>query len=146
MSGGGVIGFGAGEGLPDDWAERSANLPDGVGLECSPDGRRLRLVAGRDLTGLATNRFARSSAWVEVGPSTMPADAEYLGFAFTQFALPVAAGPELDFDFRPAHNLQAPAAMLPLLIRSGEGYVLLAPVINPHEQVITIADGRLRWG
>ncbi len=91
-----------------------ANLPDGVRLERADDGSRLRLVAERDLTGLATNWFAQSTAWVEIDPATVPGDVEYLGFAFTQFALPVVAGSALDFDFQPAENLRAPAAMIPL--------------------------------
>ena len=83
---------------------------------------------------------------MEIDPATVPDDVEYLGFAFTQFALPVVAGSALDFDFQPAENLRSPAAMIPLVIRSSAGVVLLAPVTNPHEQVITIVDGRLRWG
>ena len=59
--------------------------------------------------------FSQSAAWVEIDPATVPDDVEYLGFAFTQFALPVVAGADLDFDFQPAENLRAPAAMLPLL-------------------------------
>ncbi len=124
----------------------TVGLPAGVRLERVDDGSRLRIVAERDLAGLATMWFSQSAAWVEIDPATVPNDVEYLGFAFTQFALPVVAGSELDFAFRPAENLRAPAAMLPLLIRSADGCVLLAPVSNPHEQVITIVDGRLRWG
>jgi hypothetical protein len=124
----------------------AANLPVGVRLDRADDGSRLRLVAERDLSSLATMWFAQSAAWVEVDPATVPDDAEYLGFAFTQFALPVLAGAALDFDFEPAENLRAPAAMLPLVIRSARECVLLAPVTNPHEQVITVVDGRLRWG
>ena len=48
--------------------------------------------------------FAQSAAWVEIDPATVPDDVEYLGFAFTQFALPVVAGAGLDFDFRPARE------------------------------------------
>jgi hypothetical protein len=124
----------------------AANLPHGVRLERADDGSRLRLVAERDLDGLATMWFAQSTVWAEIDPATVPDDVEYLGFAFTQFALPVVAGSDLDFDFQPAENLRAPAAMIPLLIRSSAGVVLFAPVTNPHEQVITIVDGRIRWG
>jgi hypothetical protein len=121
-------------------------LPEGVRLERADGDGRLRLVAERDLRGLATMWFSQSAAWVEIDPATVPDDVEYLGFAFTQFALPVVAGVGLEFDFQPAENLRAPAAMLPLLARSADGCVLLAPVTNPHEQVLTIVDGRLRWG
>ena len=44
-------------------------------------------------------------ASIEIDPATVPSDVEYLGFAFTQFALPVIAGPTLAFDFKPAANL-----------------------------------------
>jgi hypothetical protein len=49
---------------------------------------------------------------------------EYLGFAFTQFALPVTCGAALDIDFAPADNLHAPEAVLPLIARH-PGVVLI---------------------
>ena len=73
-------------------------------------------------------------------------EADFLGFAYTQFALPVVAGPLLDFDFNPAPNLQSPPALGMLLGRVGRRYVWLAPVDHPHEQVIAVTDGALRWG
>ncbi len=36
--------------------------------------------------------------------------------------------------------------MIPLLVRSADGYTLFAPTTSPHEQIITVADGVLRWG
>jgi hypothetical protein len=70
----------------------------------------------------------------------------HLGFAYTQFALPVVAGPALDFDFNPAPGLRSPPVLGLLLARVGRRHVLLAPLDHPHEQVIGIADGGLVWG
>jgi len=107
---------------------------------------RIRLVADRDLAGLSNGWFTQPVASIEIDPGTVPSDAEFLGFAFTQFALPVIAGPALDFDFNPAPNLHSPPAMIPLLVRSADGCTLFAPTVSPHEQIITIVDGVLRWG
>jgi hypothetical protein len=122
-----------------------AVLPDGVVWEQqSSDGvDRVRLTAVRDLTGIATGRFSRLAARVAVRVQGEP---QYLGFAYTQFALPVVAGPSLDFDFRPAPNLHSPAVMGLLLARTGDQHVLLAPLDHPHEQVIGLADGGLVCG
>ena len=121
-----------------------ASLPDGVTLHRhSADGvERLTLTATRALTGIATGRFSRPSARVAFSVAGEPS---YLGFAYTQFALPVVAGPSLDFDFHPAHNLQSPRVLGLLLARVGETHVLLAPLDHPHEQVIAVNDG-LEWG
>jgi hypothetical protein len=120
-------------------------LPDGVALGRRPaaDGERLRLVAQRDLSGLATGRFSRPAAGVAI---TVPGQPSFLGFACTQFALPVVAGPALDFEFRPAPNLHSPPAMGALLARVHGRHVLIAPVDRPHEQVIAVVDGELVWG
>src|SRR3954471_2037485 len=95
-----------------------AVLPDGVVWERdSGDGvDRVRMTAVRDLSGIATGRFSRLGARVGVRIAGEP---QYLGFAYTQFALPVVAGPLLDFDFRPAANLHSPAVMGLLLARAG---------------------------
>ena len=85
-------------------------------------------------------------ASVEIDPATVPSDAEFLGFAFTQFALPVISRPGVDFDFNPAPNLHSPRAMIPLLVRSADGYTLFAPTSSPHEQIITVIDGVFHWG
>jgi hypothetical protein len=121
--------------------------PDGVRFEQTIDARGVevcRLVAERDLRGVANGWFTAPVASVSVsfpGP-----DVEFLGFAFTQFALPVLAGADAAFDFTPAPNLHSPSALLPLLARDADGCVLLAPLNHPHEQIITVADGGLRWG
>jgi hypothetical protein len=121
-------------------------LPDGVVLDRPrvDDGlERLRLTAARDLSGIATHRFSRLSAHVAMQVAGTPM---YLGFAFTQFALPVVAGPSLDFDFNPAPNLRSPAALGLLMARVEQQHILLAPLEHPHEQVIGIADSGLVWG
>jgi len=120
-------------------------LPDGVIIEHDVDGdlARVRLTATRDLTRLATGRFARLGAHVELQFHGQP---NFLGFAYTQFALPVVAGPSLDFDFDPAPNLHSPPVLGVLVARIGDQHVLLAPVDHPHEQVIGVADGGLQWG
>jgi hypothetical protein len=121
-------------------------LIDGVSFERSDDHSRLRLVATRDLIGIRGPKFAEPVVGVEFVTPAVPSDVEYLGYAFTQFALPVIARGDLGFDFHPAPNLHAPSAMLPLLARSSEGCTLLAPISNPHEQIIAVVDGMLVWG
>ncbi|HZX55340.1 MAG TPA: hypothetical protein VFE86_11705, partial [Ilumatobacteraceae bacterium] len=120
-------------------------LPDGVRIDTDVVGgvERVRLTAARDLVALATGRFARLGAHV---PFQFHGQPSFLGFAYTQFALPVVAGPSLDFDFDPAPNLHSPPVFGMLLARVGEQHVLLAPLDHPHEQVVGIADGGLRWG
>ena len=120
-------------------------LPDGVAFTRSDEGERtlLTLTATRDLAGLATGRFADLTAGVSL---RVTGARRHLGFAFTQFALPVVAGPDLDFDFQPAPNLRSPAAVGILATQTDDGYVLIAPADHPHEQVLAVADGRLRWG
>jgi len=122
------------------------HLPDGVRVELSDGGSRIRLVAARPLAGLSNGWFTQPVASVEIDPATVPSDAEFLGFAFTQFALPVISRPGVDFDFNPAPNLHSPRAMIPLLVRSADGYTLFAPTSSPHEQIITVIDGDFHWG
>ncbi len=77
----------------------------------------------------------------------MDEGAELLGFAVTQFALPVRFGGDLDADFRPAPNLRSHPAVVPLLVRQGDRCCLLAPLDAWHEQVISVdPDLGLRWG
>lgn len=123
----------------------SLDAPSGVRIE--RDGHRVTLRTERALRGLATGWFARPAVWaaIEMDPERA-ASAEYLGFAFTQFALPVVAGPALDFDFHPAHNLHSPSAVGLLLLRSGDRTALVAPLTNVHEQIVAVHEGTLRWG
>lgn len=120
----------------------SLDAPDGVVL--SSDGSRLTLRATRPLDGIATGWF--STPRVSVPLAVDDPDAEHLGFAFTQFALPVTAGAALDFDFHPAHNLHSPPAVGLLLVRSKGRTTLVAPLTNAHEQIVAVRDGQLRWG
>src|SRR3954451_17953434 len=122
-----------------------AVLPDGVTIERHVAGglERVRLTAARELTGIATGRFSRLGARVALEFDGQP---DFLGFAYTQFALPVIAGPSLDFDFDPAPNLHCPPVLGMLLARVHDEHVLLAPLDHPHEHVIGVADGRLQWG
>lgn len=103
----------------------------------------LSLRATRELSGIATHRFAIPAAFVQL---TIPADARTLGFAVTQFAMPVVAGAGLDFDLHPAPNLRSPAALGALLVRSDDTTSLIAPLTGVHEQIVSVADGVLRWG
>lgn len=120
-------------------------VPDGVVFErVEHDGwSALRLRATTALAGIAGPRYAEPSASVGL---RLDGATDHLGFAATQFALPVVAGPALDFDFHPAANLHSPPVLGMLLARTGDGYVWLAPVDQPHEQVIAVRDGGPRWG
>jgi hypothetical protein len=107
-------------------------------------GRHLTLRAAVDLRDIATGWFSQLAVGV---PLTLAAaDAQLLGFAFTQFALPVTAGPTLDFDFRPAPNLHSPPALGLLLVTSGDRTTLVAPLSAVHEQIVSVHGGELRWG
>lgn len=122
-----------------------------AGVRFDDLGHAVRLTATTDLVGLATGRFADPSASVALEIAGL-ADAELLGYAFTQFAMPVRASAGKAFDFHPAHDLHAPPVVIPLVIRDPEGRVLLlAPLDAWHEQVIAVQqDDRgvvgLRWG
>ena len=122
-----------------------AVLPEGVVLErtVASGVERVRLTATRDLTGMASGWFWQLGARVAVRVEGEPS---YLGFAYTQFALPVIAGPSLEFDFNPSPGLHSPPVLGVLLARVEQRHLLLAPVDNPHEQVIGVADGGLVWG
>lgn len=119
--------------------------PDGVELEIEDHDthRKVRLRATTDLTGIATGRFAHPAVRV---PLAVAGEPHYLGFAWTQFALPVVAGPALDFDFHPAPNLHSPRAVGLLIARTATRAVLIAPLDQVHEQLIAVHDGRLAWG
>ena len=123
---------------------------DGLELEVveTPNGRHLRLRACADLSGFATKWFATPavSASLTLADDPGGSEPELLGFACTQFALPVVAGRSLDFDFTPATNLRSPPAMGLLLVRSGDRTTLVAPLTNVHEQIISVHDGQMRWG
>lgn len=118
---------------------------DGVRTHAAADGL-LRLTAERDLDQLASGTFATVGVGFRFDVSSLPDDAELLGFAFTQFALPVTTDRSLDIDFAPAPGLHSPECVLPLLIRTGSSVTLIAPLSNPHEQIIEIGNGAVVWG
>jgi hypothetical protein len=126
---------------------------DGITFEDLGD--RLVLRADRDLDGLAAERFSRPRLAVSFGPSQIAApDVSLVGFAYTQFALPVRADLDGGFDFAPAANLRSPSAVMPLVMSSGDGRVeLLAPLDSWHEQIISVRQNDpgpriddLAWG
>ncbi|MFT3853401.1 MAG: hypothetical protein QM733_11780 [Ilumatobacteraceae bacterium] len=119
--------------------------PDGVVFERVEHAgwQALRLRATTALGGIAGPRYAEPSAGVGL---RLDGAIGHLGFAATQFALPVVAGPALDFDFHPAANLHSPPVLGMLLAHTTDRYVWLAPVDHPHDQVIAVRDGALRWG
>lgn len=118
---------------------------DGVRLD-SVGADRLTLTAERDLDDVATGRFSSPSVGVRWSAINWPASIEFVAFGFTQFALPVTAGRAIDFEFRPAPGLRSPRAVTPLIARDRGGVVLLAPIDNPHEQMIAVGDDVLTWG
>ena len=104
------------------------------------------LTAERDLTALATGRFASPACGARWARDDLPEDVELLGFALTQFALPVTAGRDLDFDLAPAPGLRSPRAVLPLVARRAGRVALLAPIDHAHEQVVAVTDDGLLAG
>lgn len=131
----------------------NVSVPDGV--EFDDRGSVWTLRATRDLgpddVRDRSPRYDDPSVTVSISTSVALADLAMLGFAATQFALPVRAEPGGAFDFRPAHNLRAPAVVLPLLLFAPDGTVeLLAPLGAWHEQIIAVRQGstidELVWG
>lgn len=118
-------------------------LPDGITFTTGT--RSATLTAQAPLRGFATERYARSDVAVDLELELSP-DAEFLGFAFTQFAMPVVARGDEPFDFAPAHNLRSPRCVLPLAIRDRDRCLFVAPLTNPHEQIITVDGSTVRWG
>ncbi len=125
----------------------TAQLPDhvAVGIEPVAHGVRVRLHATAHITGLATRRFAVPAAFVPLELADVDG-LQLLGFAFTQFALPVVATRALDFDFSPAPNLRSPPAVGVLLARTTDRCTLVAPLTSVHEQIVSVDKGELRWG
>lgn len=117
-----------------------------AGTETEVEESQLIVRATRDLDGISTGRFSQPSAGVRWWKANLAHDIEFMGFAFTQFALPVTAGADLDFDFRPAPGLRSPRVVSPLLARTGGRFTLLAPLDQFHEQIIAVTDEGLMWG
>ncbi len=117
-----------------------------VPVDVGVDATRLTICADRDLADVATGRFSAPSVGVSWARDQWPDHIEFLGFAFTQFALPVTSGRDLTFDFAPAPGLRSPSAMLPFVARAGDRVVLLAPLDHFHEQIVAVTDDGLFWG
>ena len=115
----------------------------------------LRAPAGIE-DDLATGTFEHPCvAWPAFSPIArsdggVPADASAFGYQYMEFALPTAAGPNMEdwvrWPFRPP-------VMQPLMMVADAGTLMLAPLDQFHEQVISvpadaaaIADGvRCGW-
>ncbi len=117
---------------------------DGVDIDVGAN--TVTMSARRALHGISTGRFASPSCGVTWSRSELPHDVEFLGFAFTQFALPVTAGADLAFDFRPAPGLRSPRAVSPLIARAGGAVSMIAPIDHFHEQVVAISDDAIVCG
>ncbi len=104
----------------------------------------LRAPVGVD-ADLATGVFGEPSVcWPVLDPSArraggVPDDAVSFGYQYMEFALPTSTDPGCaDFLRWPVR----PSVMMPLLMVSGRGALLLAPLDHEHEQVIAVpADG-----
>lgn len=123
-------------------------LTDRVEVVVSTDRVTIRPLV--DIVGAANGRYATPSVQVEFAPQGDSWTA--VGFASTQFALPVRARCGERFDFAPADNLSSPPVVTPLILLDGDRVELLAPVAGWHEQVIAVdqndAEGvtGFRWG
>ena len=155
---GAAVGLGPGttiEGVDDLGAWR-ATAWLGVGRAEHPSGRldasvcayddepilvfSLRAPAGIT-EALATGTFEQPSvAWPAFHPSRRapggaPADVSSFGYQYMEFALPTAAGPNMEdwvrWPFRPA-------VMQPLFLVAEVGTLMLAPFDAFHEQVIAV--------
>lgn len=127
-----------------------AEVPDTVHFDDLGD--RLRLAAKEPMSGFATRRFTKPSVRVTIDLDELSEGVKVMGFAFTQFAMPVVGSKRDPIDFRPAPNLMSPKAMLPVLLQRRDAMVcLLAPLDSFHEQMITVEqdDSGVRslvWG
>lgn len=103
-----------------------------------------------DITAAANQRYATPT--VHVGFAPLGETWSAVGFASTQFALPVRARYGQSFNFAPADNLVSPPVVTPLLLIDGDRVELLAPAAGWHEQVIAIDQNDtngitgFRWG
>ncbi|MEM9035051.1 MAG: hypothetical protein AAGA99_05195 [Actinomycetota bacterium] len=126
------------------------SLPTGVELD--DEGDRLVLRATEPATDLASGVFASPGAHVAFRVDELAGGpVEALGFAFTQFAMPVRTVLPAPFEFAPSSALASPPAVVPLLLRAGGTVTLLAPLDHVHDHVIgVVQDERhvteLRWG
>ncbi len=112
-----------------------------VGVRFEDLGDRLRLTAVEDQRDAATGFLAHPAWTVGFGLRDVGGDeARYLGFSFTQFALPVRGGHGRSPLWNPAPNLNSPPVVVPLAITTPHGSVLLAPLDSWHEQVITVTE------
>ena len=128
----------------------TARVPDSVHFDDLGD--RLRLAAKEPLDGIATRRFADPAVYAELDLQTLDPSIEIVGYAFTQFAMPVTGSRTRPFDFNPAPNLFSPAAMIPVVLRRDDGmHALLAPLDSWHEQIFAVDQDdtgvqKLKWG
>lgn len=128
---------------------RAADLPASVVLDRS--GHHLTLRATEDHRHIGSDFIERVSVGVDIDLDSFGDDARFLGFAFTQFALPVRGSRTAPFDWGPASNLISPPMVVPLLIEHEAGVTLLAPLDSFHEQVIEVTQTEagvtgMRWG
>ncbi len=128
---------------------------DAEAIEVVDHGDRLVIRARSELRDVASKKFSRPTVGAAFSPAAFTApDVSLVGFAYTQFALPVRAAPGDGFDFAPAHNLRSPSAVLPLLLCAPDGrFDLLAPLDAWHEQLIAVEQttdprgiDRFVWG
>jgi hypothetical protein len=124
---------------------RRADVPDGVAAQVDErDGIQvLRLRAERDLDGLATGTFDKPAVAWRFDPSARELDATAFGYQYCEFALPTFSDAGMARWFLLPHR---PSVVLPLWLTAPDGRtVLLGPLDNFHEQIISVADG-LAWG
>ncbi|MGH0029703.1 MAG: hypothetical protein ACQGVC_07925 [Myxococcota bacterium] len=103
-----------------------------------------RMEAEQPMQGLSHGRIDDPiAAWPHFDAARrraggLPADATGYGHAYTEFALPTFASPDLtDFMLLPMR----PAIVEPLFLRTAERTLLLAPLDAFHDQVIAVPRG-----
>jgi hypothetical protein len=127
-----------------------AEVPDTVHFDDLGD--RLRLAAKEPMRGFGSGRFHEPTVYVDIDLDALDSDIKILGYAFTQFAMPLVGSRTRPFDFSPAPNLFSPPALMPVILQNRDGMCcLLAPLDSWHEQIFAIVqddDGvhGLRWG
>ena len=124
----------------------------GAAIRFDDEGDRLRLTADAELHGVASGLFDEPRTFVSFPALLAGGAAQFVGYSFAQFAMPVVGDTNTPFNFAPAANVDSPATVIPLLIRAADGTVcLMAPLDSWHEQAIAVVQSdsgiqEFRWG
>ena len=100
----------------------------------------LRIAAATALAGVATGEFATvSRGWRFRPAGRTPKGLRAFGYQYTEFGMPTTSGGDLDRWF--LFPMRPPVVVPMWLLDPAGECVLIAPLDNFHEQIISVADG-----